>query len=378
MQKKIIALAVAGLVSGAAFAQSNVQIWGVADLYYANGESDGNTRATSTKMSGVQGGGLSGSRIGFKGTESLGGDLSALFHFEFGSIDMSVNNSGLQNMRQSFVGLSSKAMGTVALGRQYTPGYNFAFKYDPEAASVFSPYRALAGGNGANLTIEAAGNLGRQNNVMAYVSPDFSGLKAVVAYGFGEQEAAANAGGTDDQKVFGLGIDYDAGPLSVGFVYHNIDDVSGTAVNGVSDDLTEWSLGAKYNLGFMTVYASYQDFEADNATAVGTASRGSNYDGDIMQIGVGVPVMANGTVTLTYAKLDRSSYNRTTRVTTGMDADGWGISYRHALSKRTTAYVGYSSIDNNKNSVVNTSFGQAAPTAGRDSSGWGAGVRHTF
>ena len=36
MQKKIIALAVAGLVSGAAFAQSNVTIYGVADVYYGN------------------------------------------------------------------------------------------------------------------------------------------------------------------------------------------------------------------------------------------------------------------------------------------------------------------------------------------------------
>jgi predicted porin len=60
MQKKIIALAVAGLVSGAAFAQSNVTVYGI-------------RKAKSTD------GGQDGSRVGFKGTEDLGNGLSAFF-----------------------------------------------------------------------------------------------------------------------------------------------------------------------------------------------------------------------------------------------------------------------------------------------------------
>ena len=36
MQKKIIALAVAGLVSGVAFAQTNVTVYGAIDVAYVN------------------------------------------------------------------------------------------------------------------------------------------------------------------------------------------------------------------------------------------------------------------------------------------------------------------------------------------------------
>ena len=49
MQKKLIALAVAGLVAAPAFAQSNVTIYGVADAYFGfvNGKTagDGDTKA---------------------------------------------------------------------------------------------------------------------------------------------------------------------------------------------------------------------------------------------------------------------------------------------------------------------------------------------
>ena len=79
MQKKIIALAVAGLVSGVAFAQSNVTIYGVADAnyYYASGD--------NLSRTGVDSGGLNGSRIGFKGEEALGNGLKAIFTMEYGT-----------------------------------------------------------------------------------------------------------------------------------------------------------------------------------------------------------------------------------------------------------------------------------------------------
>ncbi|MDR3221457.1 MAG: porin, partial [Candidatus Accumulibacter sp.] len=76
MQKKIIALAVAGLVSGAAFAQSNVTVYGRADASYAYSKTD------FKKFQGVENGlGIGGgsSRLGFMGEEALGNGLKALF-----------------------------------------------------------------------------------------------------------------------------------------------------------------------------------------------------------------------------------------------------------------------------------------------------------
>jgi predicted porin len=84
MQKKIIALAIAGLASTAAFAQSNVTIYGVVDAAYVyTGVNGGNTLNTneshSQDTSLIQSGQLDGSRIGLKGTEDLGNGLKAVF-----------------------------------------------------------------------------------------------------------------------------------------------------------------------------------------------------------------------------------------------------------------------------------------------------------
>ena len=77
MQKKIIALAVAGLVSGAAFAQSNVTLYGIVDMGYQYSWDNNSDHAKS--KSDVKSGGLDGSRVGVKGEEDLGNGLKAGF-----------------------------------------------------------------------------------------------------------------------------------------------------------------------------------------------------------------------------------------------------------------------------------------------------------
>ncbi|MDR0441189.1 MAG: porin, partial [Candidatus Accumulibacter sp.] len=107
----------AGLVSGAAYAQTNVTLYGVADIGYNYAKSDDN------KFSGIQDGGnvgLQGSRIGFRGEEALGNGLKAVFTVEFGLNLDNGAGAGFRNNRQSFVGLSG-GFGTVTAGRQYAP-----------------------------------------------------------------------------------------------------------------------------------------------------------------------------------------------------------------------------------------------------------------
>jgi predicted porin len=96
MQKKLIALAVASLASGAAFAQTNVTMYGIADAGYVYSQGDASLRSCGTnKFSGIQSGLLSGSRLGFKGEEALGNGLKAVFTLEYSlGID---NNSGVGN-----------------------------------------------------------------------------------------------------------------------------------------------------------------------------------------------------------------------------------------------------------------------------------------
>ncbi|MQM30487.1 MAG: hypothetical protein CRU78_08085, partial [Candidatus Accumulibacter phosphatis] len=133
MQKKIIALAVASLASGAALAQTNVTMYGIADagyVYSSGGDLSvrnfGTNNNNNPTFSGIQSGLLSSSRLGFKGTEALGNGLNAVFTLEYSlNIDNNsgVGNTGSLNARQQFVGLQSDKLGTVALGRQYAPGY---------------------------------------------------------------------------------------------------------------------------------------------------------------------------------------------------------------------------------------------------------------
>ncbi|MBK8118055.1 MAG: porin [Sulfuritalea sp.] len=78
MQKKVIALAVAGLVSGSAFAQSNVTIYGLVDVGVTYVTADGKNSGWA-----IDNGLLSGSRLGFKGQEDLGNGLKAIFTLEY-------------------------------------------------------------------------------------------------------------------------------------------------------------------------------------------------------------------------------------------------------------------------------------------------------
>jgi len=359
MQKKLIALAVAGLVSAPAFAQSNVTIYGVADAYMGFGSHGDNDVAA------VQSGGLSGSRLGFRGAEDLGNGLKAVFTLEQGfSID---DGSGLGNAsRQAFVGLGG-SWGTVSLGRQYAPGYDF--QYDSTVSSAFSPQAILSGGAGSTI---APNSDARWNNSIAY-NGSFSGLKVRAIYAMSAGESTATTAAApgvwsdpSDDDRFGLGLEYGNGPLKVGAVYHYIKDSVGTVA---TDDQTEWLVGGSYNFGFLTLLASYQDAEAiDN-------ERGA--DGDLWQVGVIVPVGAAGNVHVAYGELDADNVIGTQ----GAKAKSYTLAYTHALSKRTTAYAGWNRTDND----TGLDLGPIADldktglrNGGEESDLFLVGVRHTF
>jgi hypothetical protein len=76
MQKKLIVLALAAVTSGAAFAQSNVSIYGTVDMGYLYREGKGRS-SHALQSNSAQ------SSIGFKGVEDLGNGLKALFDLEY-------------------------------------------------------------------------------------------------------------------------------------------------------------------------------------------------------------------------------------------------------------------------------------------------------
>lgn len=367
MQKKLIALAIAGLVSAPAFAQSNVTIYGVADAYMGFGSHGDNDKAA------VNSGGLSSSRIGFRGTEDLGNGLKAVFTLEQG-FDISngaESDSSKAFQRQAFVGLSG-GFGTVSLGRQYAPGYDF--QYDVMASASIGPQFILSTGAGMTIT---PNNGARWDNSVAY-NGSFSGLKVRAIYGMGNNEdsyevptlAGTKLMDPSDDDRFGLGVEYANGPLKVGAVYHYLTDPAEIA--GASDDQQEWLVGGSYNFGVLTLAGSYQEVEGlGNLKGV---------DADLWQIGVLVPVGAAGNVHLAYGEVDFDI--NAMGVNESAKAKSYTLAYTHALSKRTTAYAGWNRTDNDNGldlGLVDYIQPAGATTYGGDESDlFFVGMRHTF
>ena len=374
MQKKLIALAVAGLVSAPAFAQSNVTIYGIADAGVAFGSHGGND------YQGVIGGVLSGSRIGFRGTEDLGNGLKGVFVLEQG-FDIgngvaspavgaaetvtggagSIVDGDSVFSRQAYVGLGG-AFGTVSLGRQYAPGY--FFNYDAVLGAFVSPQSILSNGAGMTITPNSAA---RWDNSVAYTG-SFSGLTVRGIWAARGNELTRSAAVTpaaagtspsyDD--AYGLSADYANGPLAVGAVYQ----VSkGNSFTGNSSKQKEWGVGGSYDFGIVKLAASYQDAESLANT--------NNNDADLWQVGVIVPVGAAGNVHLAYGEVDFDNANKT-------GAESYTLAYTHAVSKRTTAYAGWNRTTNDSNASKFGLVPTVSTNTGDDSDIFTVGVRHTF
>jgi predicted porin len=361
MQKKIIALAIAGLASTAAFAQTNVTVYGVADMAYAYSFGGGQ----GSQHNAVSGG-LSGSRIGFRGTEDLGNGLKALFTVEYGvelDSNLGIGQVGAANTatavntttgaRQQFVGLTG-GFGTVVAGRLQTAGYDFSCATGPVAGSpALDPLAKLGAA-----ALLSCGSAGRANNAFAYISPSFSGL--TLAYNHArvtEQAASSNA---DDVYANLLSAQYANGGLKLNLTYARADDNDeiGLPVVGTVDKRTEYGLTGSYNFGVATVYATYQTIRNDGF------SRDKKWS-----VAAAIPVGAKGTVAVQYAGNSIDTANNA-------DSSAYTLAYTHALSKRTTAYAGYSHVVNDGG--ANRAAGFQAVAAGKDPSIVAMGIRHMF
>eukprot|EP00825_Cyclidium_porcatum_P039450 TRINITY_DN4778_c0_g1_i5.p2 TRINITY_DN4778_c0_g1~~TRINITY_DN4778_c0_g1_i5.p2 ORF type:complete len:353 (-),score=54.87 TRINITY_DN4778_c0_g1_i5:87-1145(-) len=267
MQKKIIALAIAGLASTAAFAQTNVTVYGIADL------SQGAVRATGTNSAhaGVTRLDSNSSYIGFKGVEDLGNGLKAVFQFE--NNVTADTNGGLDGKRDSFVGLAG-GFGTVVAGNLTHPLRAFGAKVElaPGAAGIGT----MASVTGTILGIKTGAD-DRAANAVAYVSPSFGGVTVTGAYINGETRAYSATTGLTDQRAYQIAAQYDNGPLFVGAGYHHALEVgvndTGTAVGaGNQANATVMRLAAAYTLPSATKFTALIDKTRVQANNIADAS----------------------------------------------------------------------------------------------------------
>jgi len=414
MQKKVLALAVAGLVSGAAFAQSNVTVYGVVDTAYVNstgGRAPG--AGGQINYSGIDSGLMAGSRIGFKGEEGLGNGLKAIFTLEYYIAPDANNTVGQQpdpkaaggstsNTRQSFVGLQHAKYGTLSMGRQYAFGYGTQVRNDAFGGSAMGSLATL---NGAGGNTFVAGSGARLSNSVVYASPNFSGFSGVVGYSFGEVDSTttaasgngvtSNGNGQGTNGVWTMGVNYANGPLNLDLGFqqraHRASNINATAVSlaptglnanryaiatGASgDSVNEWMIGGSYDFGVAKVFATYQN-QSDNNTRVniaplGVASGTSDGSNRVWSLGASVPVFGNGKVLVSYSDLEW---------TTGQagGSKSWSLGYTHALSKRTTLYTSYNYTDNDKDTLVAAGMVGYTRQIGESNQTFTAGISHAF
>ncbi|OWW21140.1 porin [Noviherbaspirillum denitrificans] len=342
MKLRAIALAAGTLLAGAATAQSNVVIYGIADAGIARSDT-----STTPAVWRLQSGQQSGSRIGFRGTEDLGGGLSAIFVLEngFSIDDGSFAQSGATATtpagtrlfgRQAYVGLKS-GNGTLRVGRLETPMHAAFLVVDPFATNlagnienVFNPY-AIRMDNTINL------------------SHSIGAFSGELAYGFGEQ-----AGSISANRQIGANFVYSAGPLAAMATYHQAKPSAGaTGAGSAADDSRTLLLGAVYDFKVAKLHLAFAENRSDDALG---AADGKSRD---MMIGTTVKVGASGTVLASWIRKDD-------RFGAGTgDRDQLAIGYSHSLSARTNLYTSFARTDRK-------------PATQADSTLFNAGIRHRF
>ncbi|WP_443114428.1 porin [Herbaspirillum seropedicae] len=374
MKKSSLLLLAAGLTSGgAAFAQSNVTIYGIVDTsihYLSNANAQGNSNVR------MDNGAIANSRIGFKGTEDLGGGLKAMFQLEngFNSDTGAMSNSGVLFNRQSWVGLQG-GFGKVRVGRQNTPMFDLL-------ADHFDPL--TVGNYASNSWLPVAATLARRSNMLRY-DGDFGPVSASVSWGFGETAGSVRTG-----SQFGSSLRYTAGAFAVGGGYQQ-------TVSGTDSSLkhTSWTLSASYDFGVAKVFGGWINIKDNSGitgsvmaadsdigtqwTSAGTLAAAANNQRKDNGFFLGSSYKATNALTLTGAFYYDRSKNVAYAAPVGNVGDGkryalvgWAD---YALSKRTQLYT---TIDYNKAKdaavyeLTNSASGKNSLTT------VGVGIRHIF
>lgn len=338
MKKSLIALAILGSVSGLAMAQSSVSIYGIVDMGLTHSSSEG------VKRTGIDSGLQSGSRLGFKGTEDLGGGLKANFVLESG-VNADQGGFGQGNTafgRQAWVGLESNA-GALKFGRQHTPFRN--------AVESIDPFNIGSAGSALNI-VATGGVIDRVNNAVTYELPSIQGLTGAAQYSFGETNVSSST-----NSGVGLGLGYNLEALSLQLAYNNQNAVTSIANVGVDLDVKDLLVGGTYDFGVAKAHASYSQRNIDS-------NFGKVEDSRSYLVGVSAPFGPHSL---------RASYIRNdVRNVSNADTTQMAVGYGYELSKRTNVYANYAHVSNDNNMALNVS------SPGGSANIYQVGLRHRF
>ena len=399
MKKTLMACAAVLAVGGAAAAESNVTIYGVADVNVgrtstysytgfdltATGKNGqiGLFEATRAAQTVVDSDGLSDSRIGLRVNEDLGNGNMGFAIFENG---VNLDTGAGAGSRTAVVGLQSSA-GTFSVGRQASPYHDTFASFSAQNDSRFDAAKggpisvegmvdiaafrayinanngpglpadpnfialqanALAATNANNLSGSTGAWVGhkeRVSNSVRYDSPDFSGFSGSAIIGLGENREP----GVKASYDAGFSVKYANGPLALTLAHQTeatqapLSPFVVIVPAGRLVRLSNTLLAGTYDLSVAKLYAGF-NLAKYNITGVKSQKE--------LLLGASMPVGA-ATVVAQYARSQGDSLDK---------SHGFGLEAHYALSKRSTAYAGanLTKLPSYKNSAV------------------GFGLRHVF
>jgi predicted porin len=345
--------------AGAASAQSSVTVYGVMDSAVAHGS------GSLTRKSMLTSGANTTSRVGFRGTEDLGGGLSASFVLEAqvfvdsgegqpsnsnnqttGTTTAPAGTQGLTFARRSTVSLTG-GFGELRLGRDFTAHYRNRVEVDPFGNAGVGASQAFVGSIGGVVSTRAS-------NMIGYFLPaKLGGVYGQVQHYFGENVSGAptSKDGTGDSIRLG----YVMGPVNVSVAYGHT-SYSTTATAG---DITTKNIGVQYNLGFMRLMAGLYRDKAERLVPVNAKGHAV---GAVIPIGV-------SEIKLAYSEYGTDAGLRP-------EVKKFSAGYVYNLSKRTALYGTLARVSNSGGAT--TALNQSTRAANTKSTGYDFGIRHLF
>lgn len=394
MKKSLVALAVLA-AAGAASAQSSVTLFGIVDagISYTDAKTNLATGG-SVKQSqyGLSNSGYNSSRLGFRGTEDLGGGLAAGFWLEapLGNDSGVISNSNFFN-RRSTVSLSG-GFGEIRLGRDFTPTFWNDTTFDPFGTNGVGTNVINVAHGSANILgtsgLADAAYTRSSNSVGYFLPPNLGGFYGQLMYGFDEQIKTDNAAFNSQQGRYAGGrFGYANGPLDVAIAYGQSKAVDTIVTTGTAKTL---NLGASYDLGVVKLFGELSQVKNEIDPAVG-ATTNAKVNGWLLGATAPVgPGLIRASVGQARASLEGPGDDpRATK---------FALGYVHNLSKRTALYATVAHTSNKDaflaGSGVTTATnlnqganGAATPSVGfsagggneaKSSNGYEFGIRHSF
>jgi predicted porin len=395
MKKSLLAIAAMTAFAGAAQAQSSVTVYGIMDVGYINQKSDGSSTAAQTeaKSSFLGQSAEQTSRLGFKGTEDLGGGNQAFFTIETG-LQPSQTTLSTFNNRQSFAGLSSKGLGKLAIGTQNTPIHTAVGASDPGQQNnmpgnvIYASSIAGTSGNSGTAAFAQATTAGstsdaytvRTQNTLSVQSDRFAGFGAGAMYTYNATSTDPINATITENKYTGYGLTADFSGVKNLYVVaayqalksSNISPTvsltspapaiwSGTA-GGTNTQDNQTYAAATYDFGILKGFLQYVNRKAESTLNANYFAKRT-----AQQVGVrsyitptieGWASWGNGKVTA-YG-LSQPSANFV----------AWQVGANYYLSKRTNLYGIYGA-----NNLSSSSASSSVPV---NTAAMAVGVRHTF